>query len=205
MMEILIFMGLAFGFSVLKSQEQKRRIALLGGHLTRFEIEKLMESLMDGYLRALAGGSADRQAQVWGYLGTQEEKLRDQFQQFADAFSQVWADDALASTLPFAMPMATKLFPAATFDVRQTMQIHARGIAAVVANGDGLAAKDRAYRLTAEMMLMQHTCHWFCRSKAVASARVMARHQTHYAQVLDGVSAATRQAYLAQILKKNSP
>jgi len=202
-MEILIFMALAFGFSVLKSREQKRRIALLGGHLMRFEIEKLMESLMDGYLRALGEGSAERQTQVWAYLIVQEEKLRDQFQQFADAFSQVWADDALASTLPFAFPLATKLFPAATFDVRKTMQIHARGIAGMVANGEGLTAKDRAYRLTAEMMLMQHTCHWFCRSKAVASARVMARHKTHYAQVLEGVSPTTRKAYLSQISNRN--
>ena len=203
-MEILIFMGIAFGFSVLKTREQKRRIALLGGHLTRFEMEKLMESLMAGYLRALGEGSAERQAQVWEHLGAQEEKLRVQFQQFAEAFSQVWADDALASTLPFALPLATKLFPAASFDVRKTMQIHAQGIADAVANRDGLAAKERAYLLTAEMMLMQHTCHWFCRSKTVASARVMAHHKTHYDQVVAGVSPATRQAYLVQTLQKNS-
>jgi hypothetical protein len=202
-MEILIFMGIAFGFSVLKSREQKQRIALLSGHLTRFEIEKLMESLMEGYLRALGEGSADRQAQVWEHLGAQEDKLRDQFQQFAEAFSQVWADDALVSTLPFALPLATKIFPAASFDVRKTMQIHARGIAEVVGQRDGLAAKDRAYMLTAEMLLMQHTCHWFCRSKAVASARLLARHKTHYAQVLEGVSTATRQAYLVQAKGKN--
>jgi hypothetical protein len=198
-MELLVFIGLVFGFSMLKARVQKQRIALLGGHLTRFEIEKLMESLMEGYLRALGEGSADRQAQVWEHLGVQEERLRDQFQQFAEAFSQVWADDALASTLPLALPLATKLFPAASFDVRRTMQIHAQGIADAVANRDGLAAKDRAYRLTAEMLLMQHTCHWFCRSRAVASARLLARHTTHYAQVVEGVSLATRQAYLAQI------
>jgi hypothetical protein len=42
---------------------------------------------------------------------------------------------------------------------------------------------------------MQHTCHWFCRSKAVASARTMARHKTSYAQVLASVAPDTRNAY----------
>jgi hypothetical protein len=26
--------------------------------------------------------------------------------------------------------------------------------------------KRRAFTMTAELMLMQHTCHWFCRSRA---------------------------------------
>lgn len=201
-MEYLIFMGFAIGFSVLKSREQKRRIALLGGHLARFELERLMENLMEGYLRVLGEAREERQAQVWEHLGAQEEKLRDQFLQFSEEFSQVWADDALTSTLPFALPLATKLFPAASFDVRKTMRIHARGIAEVVGHRDGVSAKERAYMLTSEMMLMQHTCHWFCRSKAVASARLMARHKTHYAQVVAGVADGTRQAYLAQTSKK---
>ena len=42
------------------------------------------------------------------------------------------------------------------------------------------APKDRAFAILAEMLLMQHTCHWYCRSKAVASARMLARHQTSY-------------------------
>ncbi|MDB5878990.1 MAG: hypothetical protein JWQ41_2404, partial [Variovorax sp.] len=46
-----------------------------------------------------------------------------------------------------------------------------------------------------ELFLMQHTCHWFCRSKTVASARMMARHQTSYALLLDSVSPTTRAAY----------
>ena len=51
--------------------------------------------------------------------------------------------------------------------------------------------------MSAELFLMQHTCHWFCRSKAVASARMLARHKTSYAQLLDAVSPATRRAYRA--------
>jgi hypothetical protein len=47
--------------------------------------------------------------------------------------------------------------------------------------------------------LMQHTCHWFCRSKAVASARLLARHKTPYAKVLESVAPATRARYQALI------
>jgi uncharacterized RmlC-like cupin family protein len=42
---------------------------------------------------------------------------------------------------------------------------------------------------------MQHTCHWYCKSKTVASARLLARHHTSYEQVLAAVSAETRTAY----------
>lgn len=42
-----------------------------------------------------------------------------------------------------------------------------------------------------------HSCHWFCKSKVVASARLLARHQTSHDQVLRSVTAETRQAYCA--------
>jgi hypothetical protein len=51
--------------------------------------------------------------------------------------------------------------------------------------------------MTAELLLMQHTCHWFCKSRTVASARVMARHQTPYVQIVASVSPETRAAYMA--------
>jgi len=49
------------------------------------------------------------------------------------------------------------------------------------------------------LFLMQHTCHWFCRSKTVASARLLARHKTSYAQVLAAVAPQTREAYIRLI------
>ena len=200
-MEVLVFLALAFGGYILKTQQQKKRIALLGKHLARFEIETLMEGLISGYLRALGEERPERQAQVWAHLSAQEDKLNLQFTQLAQEFGEVWADDALVSTLPLALPWAHKLFPAATFDARQALQIHAQGIARVCASplASPLAApgdaKARAFTLTAELMLMQHTCHWFCRSFAVASARVLAQHQTHFPQVLAAVSPETRAAY----------
>jgi hypothetical protein len=52
----------------------------------------------------------------------------------------------------------------------------------------------------AELLLMQHSCHWFCRSKVVASARMLARHQTSYEQLLDAVNPETRRAYAAVLV-----
>jgi hypothetical protein len=194
-MEFFIFFAFGFAFHILKTREQKRRITLLASHLGKFEIEKLMEGLVSGYLRALGEASAERQAQVFAYLEAQEVQLSEQVQQFSIGFSEVWGDSALSSTLPFAFPWADKLFPKATFDVRKAFQIHARGIADTVRNSQQAQPKDRAYMMTAEIMLMQHTCHWFCRSKTVASARLLARHRTRYEQVLSGVSASTRQGF----------
>jgi hypothetical protein len=49
--------------------------------------------------------------------------------------------------------------------------------------------------MSAELFLLQHTCHWYCKSKTVASARMLARHQTSYDQLLAAVSPETRNAY----------
>ena len=52
-MDLLIFAALVIGVLVLKTRDQRQRIALLGSHLSRYDIEKLMEGLTEGYLRAL--------------------------------------------------------------------------------------------------------------------------------------------------------
>lgn len=198
-MEIVIFIAAAAAFVVFKSREQQRRIALLGSYLGRFEVEKLMATLMDGYMRALGEDNPERREQVWSYLNAYEERLRDQLGQLAEAFSQVWVDHARVSTLPIALPWADKLFPKAAFDLRDALHIHAQGVDALVRNSEGCNPKGKAFTLTAELMLLQHTCHWFCRSRAVAHARLVASHQTSYAQVLDAVSPSTRARYTALI------
>jgi len=203
-MDILVFVPLALvlGFQYLKSQEQRRRIALLGGYLSQYQIEKLMENLTQGYLRALGEDDPDRRAQIWSMLGTAEQELSSQFSRFAEDFAKVWNGQTQVSTLAFAFPYADRLFPRATFDVRHAFAIHAQGMATVAENRAGLSLRDKAYTMTAEVLLMQHTCHWFCRSKAVVSARMLARHQTRYEQLLDAVSPATRQAYGALLAQR---
>lgn len=194
-MDLLIFAALVMGVWVLKNRDQRRRIGLLGNHLARYDIEKLMEGLTEGYLRALGEADAERQAQVWSFLDAQEVKLRDQFQAFAAEFAREDAALTRVSKLPVALPFASTLFPAATFDLRQAFALHAQAIADAVDNRAQRSQKAKAFTLSAELFLMQHTCHWFCRSKAVASARMLARHKTPYAQLLESVSPETRQAY----------
>lgn len=184
---------------VLNSREQRKRIILLATHLSNYQIEKLMAALSEGYLRALGETTDERRAQVWSFLSTTESQLNEQFGRFANEFSRLDEVSTRISRLPIALPMATQLFPKATFDMRKALRIHAQGIDHVLQHTSHLSNKDRAFMMTAELFLMQHTCHWFCKSKTIASARMMSRHQTPHQQLVDSVSAPTRQAYLALI------
>ena len=199
-MDILILAILiATGTYMLNAKEQRKRIALLGSHLANYQIEKLMEALTEGYLRALGESTDERRQQIWSLLSTTESQLAEQFSRFAAEFAKVSEADARVSRLTIALPFAEKLLPAATFDMRKALAVHARGIADVVQNTGHLAPKDRAYMMTAELFLMQHTCHWFCKSKTIATARMLARHQTPHEQLVASVSAETRNAYLTLI------
>lgn len=191
----LLLLAPVAGFQFLKSREQRRRIYLLGGYLSQYQIEKLMENVTEGYLRALGEDDPERRAQIWSMLGTAEAELSSQFQRFAADFSKVWNEQTQVSTLGFAFPYADKIFPRQTFDMRHALAIHAEGIAAAAENRSQLSLRDKAFTMSAELFLMQHSCHWFCRSRAVASARMQARHQTSHAQLIESVSPGTREAY----------
>lgn len=193
---LTVLLLLAFGAHLLKSRDQGRRIALLGRHLQKHQIEHLMEHLITGYLRALGEVDPQRQAQLWAQLASAEQALCAQFSRFSASFSTLDGTHTRVSKLAFALPHADRLFPRATFDLRRALHISALGISAAVKNDAGLTPKRRAFDLMAELLLMQHTCHWFCRSKTLASARMLARHQTSYAQLLRALPPATRSAYL---------
>lgn len=196
-MEILALLALvAIAAHFFKIREQQRRIALLGSALGKYQIEQLMENLTEGYLRWLGEDDGERKAQIRGVLDGTEHALASQFGSFAREFQQVDAPLAQVSKLPVAIPFAQPLLPAwRLFDARKLFAIHARGIEACAQNALQISPKALGYMMTAELYLMQHTCHWFCRSKTVATARLMSRHQTSYAQVLDAVSPQTRNAY----------
>ena len=199
-MEIFtLLLLLATGFYVFKSKDQKRRIDLLGQVLGKYQIEKMMETLTLGYNRALSEPDASRQSQILALQHATELALNEQFSRFAAEFSRVDALDARVSTLGFAIPYADRLFPDRTFDLRKAFSIHAQGLARATENSMGLSPKSRAFHVSAELFLMQHTCHWFCRSKTVASARMLARHQTSYEQLVGAVLPQTRTAYHALI------
>ena len=188
-------MLVALGAFTLKVRDEKRRMALLGSHLGHFQIEKLMAHLAQGYMRALDEKDPARREQIWQLLEGTETSLSEQFGRFTQEFSRVSPEQARVCKV--AVPYIDRWLPRSTIDLRQMLALHAQGIAAVVANRSGLSPKAKAYMLSAELYLMQHTCHWFCKSRTVASARLLARHKTSYQQVLESVSPQTRQAYEA--------
>jgi hypothetical protein len=199
-MEIFVVVTLlAVGMHVLKSREQAQRIALLGGYLAKFQVEKLMQDVLDGYQRALGESDEDRQAQVWRYLEQAEHMLAEQFGRFVREFAQVAELPARGSRLALALPFVGQAFPNTTFDMRKLLSVHAQGISQAVDNQLAQTPKRKAFTVMAEVLLMQHSCHWFCRSKTVASARMLARHKTAYADLLAGVAPATQRAYASVI------
>ncbi|MFN3984322.1 MAG: hypothetical protein ACK4KV_02475 [Rhodocyclaceae bacterium] len=195
----LLPVAFAVGFFVLNAREQRRRVSLLAAHLQNYRIERLMENLTEGYSRALGETATARQNQIWALLANDEAALSGQFGRFAADMAKVPGELVRVSKLGIAVPFADRLFPGAMFDLRAALAIHARGLERIVHNAEALPPKQRAFTLSAEMLLMQHTCHWYCKSKAVASARLLARHKSSYQQVLAAVSPATRDAYLSLV------
>ncbi len=193
---ILAMLGIS-GVWYLRLSEQKRRIGLLASFLGKYQIETLMENLTQGYLRALGEEDPVRREQVLNMLATAEQSVAQQFGSFATEFARLDEEQTRVSTLGFALPLATRLLPRATFDVREAFRIHARGLAEAAGNEPRRSPRDKAFILSAELLLMQHTCHWFCRSKATASARMLVRHQTPYTQLVASVGEATRRDYEA--------
>ncbi len=192
---LLLALLLAIGIFVLNGRQQRQRIGLLASHLAQYQIEKLLENLIEGYMRALGEADPARRQQIWDLLRTTELQLSEQFGQLAAEMARVDTALTRVSTLPLALPFADQWWPSASFDLRQALKIHAEGIARAVRNEAQRSSKDKAYTLMAELFLMQHTCQWYCKYKPVASARLLARHQTAYAQVLNAVDPATRSAY----------
>lgn len=185
---------------VLKTWQQRHRIALLAQFLSRHRIEKNMETVTQGYLRALGEADPARQEQVWGVLHASEQELCSQVARLASDFAST--DPALTrvSLLPFWAPFASRLLPG--FGMGEALAVHARGIRRAVETGDSTSARARAFSIAAELLLMQHTCHWFCRSKLVASARMRSRHQTSYEQLLTAVPPQTRSEYLSLVRRE---
>jgi hypothetical protein len=182
---------------VLKVRQQQRRVALLGRFLSPYSIEKNIEMVTQGYLRALGEDDPARREQVWNLLRSNELELCRQVTQLASDFAMADAASTRVSKLPIWLPFAAAL--AASFDMRKALRVHAQGICRAVDAEASASARDRAFVISAELLLLQHTCHWFCRSKLVASARMLARHRTSYEQLVTSVLPQTRVEYLGLV------
>jgi hypothetical protein len=196
-----LLFSLAFALAVcgwmVKVRLQRQRIALLAGFLSAYSIEKNIETVTQGYLRALGEADPARREQIWNLLRVNEQELCRQVGQFANAFATADPARTRVSRLPLWLPFAPAF--AGSLDMREALRVHARGICRAVDGATAASTRDRAYAISAELFLMQHTCHWFCRSKTVASARMLARHRTSYEQLVRSVLPQTRSEYLGLV------
>lgn len=194
---LLAAVAVAFGWA-LRTREQRQRIALLASYLSRYQIEKHMETVTQGYLRALGEDDPSRREQIFALLRSTEQELCGQVNRLAADLARADEESMRVSKLPVYLPLATRL-KGATFDLREAMAVHARGLREAMADSDAVPARSRAFAVSAELFLLQHTCHWFCKSRFVASARLLGRHKTSYEQVVAAVRPETRAAYSALI------
>jgi len=197
-MDIFIVLALAFaGGWMVKAKLQQQRVALLAQYLSRYSIEKNIERVTQGYLRGLGEADPDRREQVLGLLRGSEQELCRQITQLAADFAAADAAASRVSKLPVWLPFAAAF--AASFDMREALRVHARGICRAIDADGAPSPRDRAFAISAELFLLQHTCHWFCRSKWVASARMLSRHRTPYEQLVGSVLPQTRLEYLGLV------
>ena len=183
-------------WQILRAQYQRARIALLGRHLSQLQLERYMETLTQGYTRAIHEKEETRQLQVLETFAQTERAVAAHAQSLAESMQKESRQAASMGTLSFCVPYIERFLPGMTRDFRALLQIHAQGLRYVVNNEGQWDTKSRAYHLSAELYLLQHSCHWFCKSRTVANARLFVRHQVQHQQVLDSVSDFTRSAYL---------
>lgn len=200
---LLTLLMIVAAWHVLRMQYQRTHIALLGQHLASLQLERHMETLTQGYIRAIHEQDETRQMQVLNSFSETEQAVATQIQSLADTMQKETAEAASMCSLRFCIPYVERFLPALTRDFRKLLGIHAAGLWQVVNNEDELDTKDRAFHLSAELYLFQHSCHWFCKSRGVADARLMLRHQVTHQKALDSVSAATRSAYLRWVQGTN--
>jgi hypothetical protein len=181
---------------IARARQQQRRIAILSRYLSGHDIEKNIETLSQGYSRALSESDPARSEQVWGVLRGTEDVLCQQVCRLAEDFAVVEPTATRVSKFPIWLPLSPAFDR--SFDMREALRIHARGICRAVEE-QGTSAKDRAFAILAETLLMQHTCQWYCRSKSVASARMLASHSTSYEQLVGAVLPQTRQEYFGPV------
>ncbi|MVW77475.1 hypothetical protein [Bordetella sp. 02P26C-1] len=182
---------------------QRAHISLLAQHLSNLQLERHMENLTQGYLRAIHEEGESRQLQVLETYVQTERIVAGQVHTLANSFQKESQQAASLIALPFCLPYAERYLPSVTRDFRDLLRIHAAGLRHVVDNEPGYDPKTRAYHLSAELYLLQHSCHWFCKSRTVADARLAARHRLTHQKTLDSVSELTRSAYMKWLHRRS--
>jgi hypothetical protein len=189
---------------VLRGRYQRSHIALLAGYLSELSLERHMETLTQGYSRAIHEDSESRQLQVFETYHQTEQAVASQVRRLADSMQRESRQATSMCASKMCVPYVERFLPALTRNFVDLLQIHADGLKYVVDNEEGLSLKDRAFHLSAELFLFQHSCHWYCKSRTVADARLLLRHQVDHRKVLESVSSKTRNAYLEWLTGRNA-
>lgn len=192
----LILLVIIVVWQIARARYQRSHIVLLGRHLADLQLERHMETLTQGYSRAIQADSESRQLQVLETFAATERSVAAQVHALANAMQKEDPQATRVNMVSFCVPYIERFLPAMTRDFRELLHIHAKGLRHVVDNVEQWDPKTRAYHLSAELYLLQHSCHWFCKSRTVADARLMLRHQVNHQKVLESVSHVTRSAYL---------
>lgn len=192
----LTLLALVVAWRMLCLRYQRTHIALLGKHLANLQLERHMETLTQGYARAIGEQAETRRLQVLETFAQTERAVAAQARTLAQAIQKESTQATSMGRLSYCVPYIERFFPTATRDFRKLLDIHATGLRHVVDNEGGWDAKNRAFHLSAELYLLQHSCHWFCKSRNVADARLLLQHQVNHQKVLESVSGVTRSAYL---------
>lgn len=193
---VLILLVMAIAWHLLRAKYQRERIGLLASHLTNMNLERHLETLTTGYSRAIHEDSASRQRQVFETFAQAEQAVATNVRTLAESFQKEAAADTAMTTFAFCAPYPQRYVPAmALRDFRALLQIHAAGIRQAIDHTSPDDPRTRAFHIAAELYLFQHSCHWFCKSRAVADARLMLRHKVDHAKVLASVTRLTQSAY----------
>jgi len=183
-------------WQLLRSRYQRERITFLGQRLAGLQLERHMETLTTGYARAIHEQDESRQLQILETFAPAERAAAAQIQTLADAMQKADAQETAMGPFSFCLPYAERFVPVRMRDFRELLQIHANGLRHAADNDSQWDPKTRAFHLSAELYLFQHSCHWFCKSRVVADARLQVRHQLTHQKVVDSVSEPTRLRYL---------
>lgn len=192
----LILFIIAMAWHVLRVRYQRARIALLASHLTNMNLERHMETLTQGYTRAIHEDNESRQRQVLDTFTQTEKVVAANVHKLAESMQKESAADTAMGTFAFCVPYIERcVSPASLLDFRALLHIHAAGLRTAIDNPSDMDLKQRAFHISAELYLLQHSCHWFCKSRGVADARLLLRHKVDHKKVLESVSSTTRAAY----------
>ncbi|MBU4611741.1 hypothetical protein IMZ29_14725 [Achromobacter sp. GG226] len=192
----ILLLTLFVVWQLLRSRYQRERITFLGQRLAGLQLERHMETLTTGYARAIHEQDESRQLQILETFAPAERAAAAQIQTLADAMQKADAQETAMGPFSFCLPYAERFVPVRMRDFRELLQIHAKGLRHAADNDSQWDPKTRAFHLSAELYLFQHSCHWFCKSRVVADARLQVRHQLTHQKVVDSVSEPTRLRYL---------